>query len=119
MLNTKQNEFIIAVRVVHICHYATYFWQIDDDTGGGHTRKVGMIRTVAGYYRDRVSRRGDTHPRMGSDLSTRPVLAAGKRAATTGTVRRKALRTRESFIQRTGGGDVSMVTFRCMLRASE
>jgi hypothetical protein len=56
---------------------------------GGHTRKYNKVRTVAGYHRDRLPRRGDmsTHPRMASDLRTEPVLAAGKRTATTGTVR--------------------------------
>ena len=60
-----------------------------------------------------------TYRRMASDLSAGPVLAAGNRAATTGTVRWKALRTRVSFIQRASGGDISMVSLRCMLRASE
>ena len=78
---------------------------------------------MVGYLGEGINGRMRTHPRIASDLSTGPVLAAGKRAAITGTVRWKALRTRVSFIQRATGGDVSIVTLRrCMMmlqRASE
>jgi len=39
MLDAEQDEFIIAVRIPRICHYATYFWQIDDEPS---TRKATL-----------------------------------------------------------------------------
>jgi hypothetical protein len=39
MLDTEQDEFIIAVWIPRICHYATYLWQIDDEPS---KRRVDM-----------------------------------------------------------------------------
>jgi hypothetical protein len=124
MLYTKQDKLIVSIRAFDIRHYATYFWQIDDEASlRGGVAQVSSIeqRTGQDTPRDRVSQPVEmgTNPRMASALSTGPVLAADKRAASTGIVRWNALRSRVSFIQRAGGGEISMVTFLCILRALE
>ena len=30
MLDAKQNELIVTIRIPRICHYTPYLWQIDD-----------------------------------------------------------------------------------------
>ena len=46
MLYTKQNELFVTVRVLRVCHYATYSWQIDDEatkTVGSGARRLDKI----------------------------------------------------------------------------
>jgi hypothetical protein len=68
MLDTEQDEFIIAARIPRIRHYATYLWQIDDEPS---TRTVmwheyRRDRDGAGYRRDRLPRRGGMNEHLPS-----------------------------------------------------
>jgi hypothetical protein len=46
MLYTKQNEFIISAGKFSIRHYATYFWQIDDEAS--KRREVARVSSING-----------------------------------------------------------------------